>query len=211
MFRSLRVTIPGVVRRRLKRTSSVRHYLERISLHEPEAAYVLRHGRPFQQRELTPEERAFVEGCAARYGRRFPSGACFKNSQQLLLFGDDEGRLRYVEGYASCSGIPWLHGWLTIGEKVIDPTWKLAKPRTTGRLRNITMGTWGDEPREYFGAEFTRDAVCAAIKALVAAGSLVAWKTGTLDWRVQLIAKGARAPLTSDRSATHRSVEAVRK
>jgi hypothetical protein len=126
-------------------------------------AFVLREGTIFQSARLTEDERAVVKAAIA--GRRFTLGLCFENAQRILET-DATDRLVYCEGFIGTT----LHAWLTIGERVIDPTalpssatikraWA-AKRRARARM---ILGEF-DEEREYHGVRFDRAFVLGTIR-----------------------------------------------
>jgi hypothetical protein len=122
--------------------------------------FVLTHGRSYSKCALTEDESRYVFSCAKRHGR-FPIKQCFYNSQTVLLGDDPERRFTYVEGYAT-GLIPVQHGWLVINGKVIDFTMREWSKKTgqieVPGLGAGILGTW-NEPREYFGVEFSRKLV----------------------------------------------------
>ena len=129
------------------------------------AEFVLRHGTSYGPSELTSDEMAYVSDCIKRTPRRFPMGNCYVNSQWLLFEGDSEHRLSYVEGYCAWARQPespaWAapHGWLVVGTKVVDVTWRVSKPRRSGPLRNRVLGTWSPGEFDYFGVRMDTDYV----------------------------------------------------
>lgn len=134
--------------------------------------FVLKHGKEYTSQVLTPDEESYVFHAIKSYGRRFPIKQCYYNSQMLLVLGDFEKRMTYVEGYAN-SIIPLQHGWLEIGGKVIDLTMRLKESVTTRRrLADRVIGTWTDQ-REYFGVRFKTDYVFKCMAEYQYAGSLV--------------------------------------
>ena len=123
------------------------------------AEFVLRNGRAFWPTEMTAEETAYVIECAGRAQRGFVKGDCFRNAQRLLFEGDWQRRLSYVEGYGcrkTDTEGPEKHGWLVLGAKVVDVTWRHEKPVRKGRLRDTVLGTWSPGEVEYFGVEMAR-------------------------------------------------------
>jgi len=135
--------------------------------------FVLKHGREYVPAALSRDQRAYVLGCAKRYGRPFPMRQCFYNAQMLLLGGNDpERRLTYCEGYG-WRHIPCMHGWLLLdGAHVIDTTWRLAEPLGRGRLADRVFGEWTDE-RAYFGVTFSREYVLSYVLDREHGGSLI--------------------------------------
>jgi hypothetical protein len=94
---------------------------------------------------------------------------CFSNSQRVFLYGDDEKRLTYIEGYAWTVRSAVLHGWLALEDKVVDVT----DPLKAEQARAFGIAAW-TAPTEYFGVEFPERPYVAKKGAL---GSLIDdWK-----------------------------------
>lgn len=132
--------------------------------------YVAKHGVEFASKPLTQDERAYVLSAIDLWGKQMPIKQCFYNSQMVLIFGDHEHRLSYVEGYM-LKIIPILHGWLEINGKVIDVTARHPR-RGKGRLSDRVFGEWKDD-RLYMGVKFKRDYVRHTILKRGYAGSLI--------------------------------------
>jgi hypothetical protein len=89
-------------------------------------ALVLGAGRSYSSQPLTTSERPVVQNAIRLFHNRgyiFESKLCFFNAQMLARLWRG-GELVYVEGYRFDArlGSPILHGWVTINDKVIDPT-----------------------------------------------------------------------------------------
>jgi hypothetical protein len=118
--------------------------------------FVLEHGRSYDSAKLTENEREIVDAAIAEHHsihKKFSWRHCFANSQCLL--GNDDSKLMvYVEGFAWTHALrPVLHGWLTIGGKIIDVT----LPPTTRReakLRQPLQVLGEFTARSYFGVPF---------------------------------------------------------
>ena len=88
----------------------VYEYLKLIGLHDRRAAFVLKHGMPFNGANLPKKY---------RHGS---IGACYRNSALMSLRHD----LIYVEGFGSINShhSPTLHAWCIDTEgHVLDRTW----------------------------------------------------------------------------------------
>jgi hypothetical protein len=102
--------------------------------------FVLQRGETIESAALDDAETALVFAAVDRCGKRFALKECFYNAQLLALY-DDSQELVYHEGYAvGHAGLPVLHGWVTVNDKVVDVTWRIEKLRSKGRLRNRIMG-----------------------------------------------------------------------
>lgn len=113
------------------------------------------------EEEPTPDQVAYIERCTGRLAS-LGGGACFMNSQQLVLWTDFSQRLQYAEGigrgYAD-AGTPFLHAWLVLdGTVLVDVTWR----RQDGTSSTV-VGTWTPEPRVYRGRTFSRDEVHGSV------------------------------------------------
>lgn len=131
--------------------------------------YVLERGGLATSQALTAEEKALVvrvmEQCPEK---RFPVGHCYRNAQ-VLVACDKSETLHYCEGWAmGLVGIPTLHGWVSINDKVVDLTWRTVKPGR-GRMGNRV---WGVIPPgwAYYGALFPNNAVRSRIIRLKSTG-----------------------------------------
>jgi len=140
--------------------------------------YLLDRGRAFKSAPLTDEERTVLFKAIDSLRRRFQLGACFYNAQTVLAF-DDARALVYCEGYAcGPAGMPVLHAWLTINDKVVDLTWRTEKPNHRGRLRDRILGEV-PEGWVYFGVQIPRDTVVIRlIETGMSASFLEDWKGG---------------------------------
>ena len=107
---------------------------------------------------LTEDEATILWEVVDRRGARYKQKECFYNAQ-LLVLADESGQMQYNEGYASGRGfIPVHHGWVTLNGKVIDLTWRTAKPNHHGRLRNRVIGAI-PEGWEYRGVQFPKSEI----------------------------------------------------
>jgi hypothetical protein len=89
-------------------------------------ALVVGAGRSYSSQPLTTSEHRVVQDAIRVFHDRgfiFESKRCFFNAQMLAWLWRG-GELVYVEGYRLDAriGFPILHGWVTINDKVIDPT-----------------------------------------------------------------------------------------
>ena len=104
--------------------------------------FVADRGVPFASTPLTAEEKNILLEAVSSAGgtaRVSQTKQCFSNAQQIVL-GDYTGTLLYAEGYAlGAASFPVHHGWVVIGEKVIDLTWKTPKP-SRGKLGMHVLG-----------------------------------------------------------------------
>lgn len=125
----------------------------------PLARLVLTRGRVYTSSALTPEEYSYLCLTVENAQMRFPIKQCYRNAQRLLLRGDVDERLSYVEGYAwrKSIGVPIEHGWLEINGKAIDFTMR-HPPRQARRFRDRVVGAWSDD-REYVGVPLPRKRV----------------------------------------------------
>jgi hypothetical protein len=114
-------------------------------------------------RDPTPEQIRYVRACLARAHARPVMGQCFWNSRRLLVLGDPDRRLQYVEGYTAGGT---HHAWLTLDDAaLVDVTLRalvlgvrVVVPESRRWLGPLTES---DAPRNYFGVPFTLDAVVA--------------------------------------------------
>lgn len=109
--------------------------------------FLIREGRVFKSEKLNQTEKQatekLIEAFISCNGHPMYK-KCFYNAQ-MALFHDKENIFRYSEGYAMSSvGLPLLHAFLTINDKVVDFTWKHSN------------GDYcvGDKAGEYFGVKF---------------------------------------------------------
>lgn len=81
---------------------------------------------------------------------------CFYTAQ-MVATADRTTRLVYHEGYAVGRTIPVHHGWLVVGGKVVDLTWRAEKPlRSNGRWRDRVLGVQPDG-WQYVGVPYASD------------------------------------------------------
>lgn len=123
--------------------------------------YVLDRGRSYQS--ATPDEGALVEVLREADRLDPQPQRCFYNAQLLVGFCDDD-RIRYCEGYAQGDAvIPVYHGWIVIGDAVVDLTWRpmaveWRERRSGERYADRVVGTlppgWA-----YYGVEFDAETV----------------------------------------------------
>lgn len=140
--------------------------------------YVLDRGVEALASEPLTEDEATILWRAAG-GSRFKQKECFYNAQRLCLH-DLTGELQYQEGYAiGSAGFPVHHGWVTINGKVIDLTWRTAKPmRGKGRLRNRIIGVI-PEGWKYIGVPFPTEEIRRRWLEMQAAVSFIGdWQAG---------------------------------
>ena len=115
--------------------------------------FVLDRGEIFDaETSLTKEEKKIL--AAACRGRKFELKQCFYNAQMLVL-NDVSGELQYVEGWAHAGIIPVHHGWVLLGGKVIDLTWR-------DRKGNSRVGRVTSE-YAYLGVPFDKDLIHSRI------------------------------------------------
>jgi hypothetical protein len=118
--------------------------------------FVLREGVAFASDALTDEERDLVNAATGR--RTFRVGDCFANARSILD-ADTSGRLVYVVGYVldDLAGVIH-HGWLALGDKVIDPTLGGGRVIASTGRRPPAGRVYGEFPssREYYGVRFDR-------------------------------------------------------
>ena len=81
--------------------------------------------RDWEVLDLTPEQLDYVQVLMDAIDHPFPTGACWGNSQ-LMVLEDGGHRLTYWEGEAvGLSGFKVPHGWVVIDrEKVVEVTWR---------------------------------------------------------------------------------------
>lgn len=107
---------------------------------------------PLSSDELDIVLDALDEARAAGYNVREPK-QCFANAQ-LLSMCDASGDLVYHEGYAlGRAPIPIHHGWVGIGGKVVDFTWRLSKPVSGSPFPEHPVGRL-PEGYSYLGVPF---------------------------------------------------------
>jgi hypothetical protein len=127
--------------------------------------FVLAHGRSYRSATLTTKERAIVDAAIAKHRAGhgpFEKRRCFENSQNLMLC-DDTQRIGYVEGYAWTHALrPVLHGWLSLGGKVIDVTLP-ATTRREAKLREPLQILGEFAGRTYLGVPFLKTYVAERI------------------------------------------------
>lgn len=110
--------------------------------------YLAKHGAEGLLEPLTPDEQAYVDNLIKKRGgeKFFVIKQCFMNAQKLIL-DDHANKLMYCEGYMS-GLIPVLHAWVTINNKIVDPT-----------VAAIRRKYPKDRTFEYFGIPFTHKEV----------------------------------------------------
>lgn len=131
-------------------------------------AFVLAHGRTAAGGRFTVEECRYVLESARRTKLTPVVGQCWRNSRVLLL-GDSERRLTYVEGLVGGYDEPIRHGWLELDGKVVDVTLNAGAfglatvpPPSAPWVGSNTPRRWGVE---YFGVPFTRETVEQALES----------------------------------------------
>jgi hypothetical protein len=150
--------------------------------HRSEQSFVLANGRSYASARLSPQELRCVRGIASKhrlhYGPFHPQ-QCFVNAQRAVLL-DSTRQLLYVEGFVfdERSQVPFLHGWLVLGGRVVDFTAvpSAARPAEDEPLPCI-LGEF--ERRHYFGVEFDRSHVERRAATLGGLGALIDdWEHG---------------------------------
>jgi hypothetical protein len=122
--------------------------------------FVLDLGVAFEPAPLTQAEEAILDAAFRDFRvivGPFAYKQCYRNAQQLLAC-DASGRLAYVEGYVWTLKKPVLHGWLSIGAKVVDVTGTprgLPVPPEPPQIR----GVFDASERAYLGVPFLRSYV----------------------------------------------------
>lgn len=122
---------------------------------------VLKAGRPYRSMILTRREREVVSDTITKFHKMrflFEFNHCYYNAQWLMRLGHDLG-LNYVEGYcmdaATATKWPHLHGWVTINDKVIDPTVASLEMVKNGQKEpDLILGSF--PTRAYWGLPFNR-------------------------------------------------------
>ena len=141
--------------------------------------FVSQRGQLFPSQALTPDERVHLFETIDWMCRRFPIQQCYANSIALVL---QDPFFQYVEGYFVSEkigpGFPILHGWVTLDDKVIDLTARLAVPRKSGRLRDRVLGEF-PAGREYFGVPIGRKYLLRSVSDPKFSGSFIDdWQRG---------------------------------
>ena len=110
--------------------------LEQVGRPTPEV-HVLTHGRRFSSQALSPTEKEVLGGLKRRDN---PPSQCYANAQRLAirLLGRIPPKVQtaYCEGYVCWrTSIALPHAWLSINDKVVDPTlrWDNGRP-VLGRI-----------------------------------------------------------------------------
>ena len=120
-------------------------------------SYIAEHGRQFTSAELTPAELDYISNI--QWDRRAPK-ECYLNSQieALILPKQPDIDLKYVEGYVRPGvSIGIEHAWLSINEKLVDPTIRISQP--PGRITSIIPADW-----EFWGVELDTQLCLHAIE-----------------------------------------------
>jgi len=133
--------------------------------------YVLTNGQRYKSGELTEAEHEAVMEALANWGRTPIPRHCFHNAQMLTM-NDHSGLLTYVEGYANgLAPIPLHHGWLAVGGKVVDLTWRTEDGH---HIQGYIPKGWC-----YYGAEFSREVIVErALKREATHSLLDDWEEG---------------------------------
>lgn len=137
--------------------------------------FVLDHGRAYESKKLTAQEKRLLEPAVTesrRIFKKFEPRLCFSNSQRL--WGNDDSKsLIYVEGFAWTHSLrPVLHGWVTINGKVIDVTLPPTN-RREAKLPEPVQVLGEFEDRSYFGVPFLRSYVEKRLNITGGYGSLL--------------------------------------
>ena len=136
--------------------------------------FVLDRGTPFVSAPLTEaEHQAFLAAveAAGGMGRVTEMKQCFANAQRVVHY-DPSGLLTYAEGYAvGAAKFPMLHGWVSVGGKVVDLTWRVPN-RSVPHVFGVIPVGW-----EYRGVTFPQVQVMENIVRTEAYQSLID------DWR----------------------------
>ena len=150
----------------------------RESMYQPEGftylcgeEYVLVNGQQYTSAVLTEEEHEAVMMALERWGSAPVAKHCF-HSAQMIVMNDHTGLLRYAEGWAcGRAPIPIHHGWVVVGGKVVDLTWK---KEDGGNIQGLFPKDWC-----YQAAEFSRDAIMERNLKRAATHSLLdEWEEG---------------------------------
>lgn len=140
--------------------------------------FVLKNGREYPSQPLNADEWSYLRECFLFAGNQWKIKQCFYNSQMLMLLGDKENRMHYVEGYVS--GLFAIHhGWLDLNGKVIDVTLRFHDKPPRGSLKrsgnkimmNRALGDFVN--REYIGVKFDREHIRTRVVEHSVAGSLI--------------------------------------
>lgn len=131
--------------------------------------YVLTHAHLFESAEFTEAEADYAQHLFDL--EEWEIKQCFSNSQQILLnyhvVNPQRGmKLRYIEGYATTGIIPFLHGWLSLNGKVLDPT--LRHHLTGERTQGVIAPDF-----EYFGTEIDSVWILKRVRATKCWGSIL--------------------------------------
>ena len=119
--------------------------------------YILNHGHAFESAELTRAELDFTNHI--QWESRLPK-QCFHNCQvEAMILPEMPGiNLYYVEGYfADALGFPIHHAWLSLNDKVVDPTLRVSPE--DGRVIGNIPQDW-----EYYGVTLPTNSVEHSLK-----------------------------------------------
>jgi hypothetical protein len=117
---------------------------------------------------LTDDERQYIEKLIQAIGRRsIRAKTCWRTAQLLMLYDQgEEKRLRYWE-----CGRPIPHAWVTINDKVVDPTAEAAE-----RKHKREWKTPGQNHHDYSrGVEIAWKAVSENMRRSGEHGPVVDW------------------------------------
>jgi hypothetical protein len=120
-------------------------------------ALVIEAGRGYSPQALTRPERHAAEEAIKLFhkaGFTFGYQRCFFNAQMLARFSR-AGELVYVEGYrldGDLRSLPILHGWVTINDKVVDPTATTVLEQAGAPEPRCVLGEY--ERKAYWGIAF---------------------------------------------------------
>lgn len=146
--------------------------------------FVLDRGTTFESQRLTIPEFDLVKATAQ--GMTFRVKECFYNAQRLVALREHGEQLHYFEGIATCGLIPVHHGWVVVGGKVVDFTWRLRdNPEfhlSVNAHKNMLKDRiWGRFPENwaYIGVEFPIELILETIDARGASVSMLDdWEGG---------------------------------
>jgi hypothetical protein len=136
--------------------------------------FLLEKGKGYASAALTPGELRVLKDALDAYGGQCRQQRCFYNSA-LVALADPSHELRYTEGYtiSARAPIPIQHAWLTLNNKVIDPTIRVGKQKGVKRRfwADRVVGTFEDA--EFFGIEFPNEYVRRFLVETRQAGSMI--------------------------------------